>query len=269
MESTNIEWADATLNTAWGCTKVSRGCKHCYMYRMSPGFGRNPNNPTERSMDNILKALRQIDKKGRCIIFVNSMSDTFHPDWNDDLITSWIDIFKESKHQFLILTKRIERAADYFHARPVPDNCWIGTSIEDKAALTRLRPLRQINARIRFVSAEPLLEDLGSVIWRGIHWVIVGGESGTRNPRTYRKFEEQWARNIRDQCQQQGVPFFYKQSGGHTKNGPVWGTNILDGQKYLEMPQALATKESHTTGGIGIPEKHQIPPQQRMVQTTL
>jgi len=239
-EKTSIEWADSTLNTAWGCTKVSAGCENCYMFRLSKIFGKNAENPKPREMKNILRDLKKFRDQKR-IIFLNSMTDTFHENFSNELINEWFDLFEAQEHEFIILTKRINRAYNYFKTREVPKNCWIGTSIENKACLHRLTKLKMIDAPILFVSFEPLLEGLGKIDLEGISWVIVGGESDYRNPRP---FSVEWAREIRDQCRESSIPFFYKQSGGTRKIKGTWGSNEIDGQKHLEMPILLATKQS-------------------------
>jgi len=239
-DKTSIEWADSTLSTAWGCTKVSPGCKNCYMFRLSKIFGRNPEIAQPRKIENILKDLSKFGQKGR-VIFLNSMSDTYHEAFSNDLILEWFNIFKNTEHQFIILTKRINRAYNFHKTYAVPKNFWIGTSIENKISLHRLDKLKKIQARIRFVSFEPLLEDLGQVDLTGIHWVIVGGESDFKNPRP---FKESWAINILNQCRELNIPFFYKQFGGKRKINGTWGSNEIDGKKYLEMPILLTTKES-------------------------
>jgi len=239
-EKTAIEWADSTLNTAWGCTKVSPGCKNCYMFRLSKIFGRNPEIAQPRKIENILKDLSKFGQKGR-VIFLNSMSDTYHESFSNELIKKWFEIFQNTEHQFIILTKRINRAYNFHKTYPIPKNFWIGTSIENKISLHRLDKLKKIQAGIRFVSFEPLLEDLGQVDLTGIQWVIVGGESDFKNPRP---FDVNWAINIRNQCKALGIPFFYKQFGGTKKINGCWGSNEIYGKKYLEMPILLKTKES-------------------------
>jgi len=237
---TAIEWADTTINTAWGCTKVSKGCEKCYMFRLSKIFGRDPEDPKPRKFENIIKDLDKLGQKGR-VIFLNSMTDTYHEQFSDYLIEQWFKIIEGYPHEFIILTKRINRAYNFHKKIPVPGNCWIGTSIENKSALHRMEKLKKIDCKIRFVSFEPLLEDLGKVDLVGINWAIVGGESDFQNPRP---FDPNWAINIRNQCRDYGTSFFYKQSGGTKKINNCWGTNVLDGKKYLEMPILLATKES-------------------------
>lgn len=240
-EKTAIEWADTTINTAWGCTKVSPGCKNCYMFRLSKIFGRNAEIAQPRKMENIAKDLRKLGERGR-VIFLNSMTDTYHESFSFELIESWFNLIKQyPQHEFIILTKRINRAFNFHKTFPVPENCWIGTSIENRSCLHRLEKLKKIDTKIRFVSFEPLLEDLYEIDLKGIQWVIVGGESDFANPRP---FKEQWALTVLANCRRDNVAFFYKQSGGKKKIKGCWGTNTLNGKTYLEMPIALKTKES-------------------------
>ena len=240
-KKTSIEWADTTINTAWGCTKVSSGCDNCYMFRLSVIFGRDPENPQPRKMQNIIKDLMKLGQKGR-VIFWNSMTDTYHENFSDDLIISWFELIKKyPQHEYIILTKRINRAFNFHKKYPLPNNCWIGASVENRSSLHRIKKLKLIQAKIRFVSFEPLLENIFEVDLKGIHWVIVGGESDFKNPRP---FDEIWASTILAQCRRDQVAFFYKQSGGKKKINGCWGSNLLNGKKYLEMPIALSTKES-------------------------
>ena len=169
------------------------------------------------------------------------------------MIESWFAMMeKYPQHQYIILTKRINRAYNYFKTHECPDQCWIGTSVEDAGQIHRIEKLKKIKTKIRFVSFEPLLADIPSIDLSGLQWVIVGGESDQSAPR---EFKEEWAIHIRDACKEHKIPFFYKQFGGKRKKyeenldgtfkkNKVWGTNILDGKKYLEMPIALSTKES-------------------------
>lgn len=239
-ETTGIEWADFTLNTAWGCTKVSPGCEKCYMFRLSYIFRRDPSfNP--RPFENIVRDLNKIKKPSIC--FLNSMTDTFHEDAETELIEEWFKILQEyNQHTYIVLTKRINKAFNYFKTHKVPDNVWLGTSIENKAALHRLEKLKKIDARVRFVSFEPLLEDMGPMNLEGIQWVIVGGESDNKDPRP---FKEDWGLNILNQCRKHKIPFFFKQTGGKKKNERgVWGTDLMFDKRYLEMPKLLSSKES-------------------------
>ena len=240
--TTSIEWADATLNTAWGCTKVSKGCDKCYMFRLSHVFGKSTD-PAPRKPKALQQAIRKLgDPK---IVFLNSMSDTFHESFPDEMIEGWFDELARTPHVYICLTKRPSRMMRFERSHRIPDNFWVGTSIEGKSAYHRLQPLRKMAHPTKFVSLEPLLESVKDIDLTGIHWVIVGGESDFMAPR---KFEEQWAREIRDRCAAEKIPFFYKQSGGRKKVNDIWGTNILDGRTHLEMPEALKTKESTVIG---------------------
>jgi len=239
---TLIEWADSTLNTAWGCTKVSAGCQNCYMFELSKMFNKDPTKPNPRKAQNIIADLNKY--KNSKIIFVNSMTDTYHENFDFDLISSWFDIFiSRPEQEFLILTKRINRAYNFHKKYQVPENCWIGTSIENKSALHRLEKLKRIKAKIRYVSFEPLLEDLGEINLNGIQWAIVGGESSrVLEPRP---MKEVWAINIKNQCRKSKTAFFFKQMGGRIKHeSGTWGSPYLQGEKYLEMPICLSTKTS-------------------------
>lgn len=209
------------------------------MFRQLAYTRYDPNVINKVSLVNIEKKLKSWSPS---IIFTNSMSDTFHESLTIQQITEMFDSMKKySKHQFIILTKRINKAYNFFKNYGCPDNCWIGTSIENRSAMHRLEKLKQIDCKIRFVSFEPLLENLYQVDLTGIHWAIVGGESDFKDPRP---FNEDWAINIRNQCRAYGTAFFYKQFGGSKKIDGCWGTNKIDGKKYLEMPILLATKES-------------------------
>lgn len=151
------------------------------------------------------------------LIFVNSMSDTFHENIPDYVLDAWFYVFgKHPEKQFQILTKRPERARDYFRTRKVPDNCWIGTSCGIASAKTRIDILREINAKVRFVSLEPLLEDLGQVNLAGIQWAIIGGESDYDSPRP---MKQEWVLNLIQQVKEQGVKVFFKQWGGKGGDG--------------------------------------------------
>ncbi len=239
-DTTAIEWADATLNFAWGCTKVSDGCDYCYMFRLSKVFGRS----TEfkmRNYKNIHADIRKLPKNA--IVFVNSMSDTFHEAATKQMVDNMFGTMAgQPDMTWIVLTKRIGRAFTYFKNNPCPPNVWIGTSIEDKSHLFRMETLKKIDCGIKFVSFEPLLEGLGQVNLDGISWAIVGGESDYFTPRP---FDDSWAKEILASCRKYNTAFFYKQSGGRKKIKGCWGTNELDGRKYLEMPKRLVTKESH------------------------
>ena len=239
-EKTAIEWADSTLNTAWGCTKVSTGCDNCYMFRLSKMYGRTADKFQPRKMDNIRRDIRKLGSHK--VVFLNSMTDTFHEDAPDDMIRSILDLLEKTDHTYIMLTKRIARARRFFEqVRPVPLNFWIGTSIEGRHAFHRLGPLKKIKCPVKFVSLEPLLESVDGIDLSGIQWCIVGGESDFKSPRP---FDDHWASEVLAECRRTGTKFFYKQSGGKRKHGGIWGTNELHGKTYLEMPELLHTKQS-------------------------
>lgn len=238
---TQIEWAEMTWNPVTGCTKVSPGCKHCYaetMARRLKAMGaRGYENGFEVSfLPERLEQPRR--RKTPTVWFVNSMSDLFHPKVPFSFIDHVFDVVRETpQHIYQILTKRPERMAVYFESRSVPDHAWLGVTVEDRRyGVPRIAPLRSIMARTRFLSVEPLLEDVGSLSLEGIHWVIVGGESGARA----RPMHPKWAAGVRDQCVLNKVPFFFKQWGTHgadgTKRAKSTNGRRLDGRFYDAMP---------------------------------
>lgn len=232
-DNTAIEWADATLNLAWGCTKVSPGCQNCYAERLSKYTSFNFH---FLNFANQIKKLQSWHKPR--LIFVNSMTDTFHEQISDDILDVWFDTFRTyNQHTYIILTKRINRAYNYFKTwhRIVPHNVWLGTSVENKHCLHRMEKLKKINAGVRFVSFEPLLGPIGKVNLDGIHWAIVGGESDYKKPRP---MDPAWAEEIRLQCEAKKIPFFFKQMGGTTKNiDGSWGRRTLYGKSYSQFPK--------------------------------
>lgn len=214
--NSKIEWTEHTWNPVTGCTKVSPGCKHCYAEVMSkrlqamgaPGYEQGFAKVS--LMEDRLEQPRS--RKKPTVYFVNSMSDLFHEDVPDIFIDHvFTTITVCPQHAFQILTKRAERMRRYFETRVVPDNAWLGVSVEDKKyGKPRIEELQRIHARTRFLSVEPLLEDLGKLPLIGITWVIVGGESGTKA----RPMRESWALNIKQQCLSEGVDFS-SNNGGH------------------------------------------------------
>ncbi len=173
-EKTEIEWADCTLNTVGGCTKVSSGCENCYTFRLSKIFGRTADVVQPRQIKNIKSDIKRLGSTRR-IVFLNSLTDTFHEDFSDDLITSWFDAILSAPHVYIILTKRVNRMYNYFKIRDVPDRFWLGTSIENRAAYHRLEKLKRISAKTKFASLEPLLESVSDINLQSIQWCIVGG----------------------------------------------------------------------------------------------
>ncbi len=236
--STAIEWTDSTWNPVRGCEKISPGCKNCYAERFAERFRGVRGHPFEQGFDLRLvpeKLEEPLRWKGSRRIFVNSMSDLFH----EQVPTSYIESVGEvieacPQHAFQILTKRHARMHELLTSRlrwfaKLP-NAWFGVSVENREyGLPRIKALRGTEATIKFLSVEPLLADLGRLDLSGLDWVIAGGESGPR----YRPVQNDWIRNIRDQCVAQGVAFFFKQWGGRI---PKANGRILDGRTWDELP---------------------------------
>jgi protein gp37 len=232
-DGSTIEWTDATWNPVRGCTKISPGCKHCYAQVFAERFRGVPGHPFEQGFDLRLvpEALSlPLKWKGSRRIFVNSMSDLFHEDISDDYILKVLETIKAApQHQFQILTKRSERMAEFSQHHSMPSNVWLGVSVENRRYTSRIDHLRTARARIRFLSIEPLLGPLGQLDLRGIHWAIVGGESGWHA----RPMDPEWVRDIRDQCERESVAFFFKQWGGKQKKK---AGRVLDGRTWDGMP---------------------------------
>jgi protein gp37 len=237
-ETSSIEWTDATWNPVRGCTKLSPGCKHCYAERFAERFRGVPGHPFEQGFD-----LRLVPDKldaplrwrtGKRI-FVNSMSDLFHAAVPDAYIRSVADVMLRADwHRFQVLTKRSERMRDLLQG-PLADagaaeHIWWGVSVEDQHyGVPRIAHLQDAPAAVRFLSIEPLLEDLGDLNLGGIAWVIVGGESGPRA----RPMQQSWVESILRQCEDQDVAFFFKQWGGTRKHRTG---RLLHGRTYDAMP---------------------------------
>ena len=246
-ENSSIEWTDATWNPVRGCTKVSPGCAHCYAETFAERFRGVAGHPYEQGFDLKLvpeKLWEPLSWRRPRRIFVNSMSDLFHDYIPDAYIAAAAKIMQLADwHTFQVLTKRSERMAQLLHTRllafAAESHIWWGVSVENRRhGLPRIEHLRSSPAAVKFLSVEPLLEDLGEIDLRGIHWVIVGGESGPRA----RPMQYEWVDNIRLQCASEGVPFFFKQWGGvqKAKHG-----RLFDGKTYDEMPHLLpATNNS-------------------------
>lgn len=220
--TSKIEWTEQTWNPVTGCTKVSPGCKHCYAETMAMRLQAMGASGYENGFALTLMPDRleqPITRKKPTIYFVNSMSDLFHESVPFNYIDRVFNTIRITpQHTYQVLTKRAVRMAEYFESRKVPDNAWIGVSVEDrKYGKPRIAVLQSIKAKTRFLSVEPLLEDLGQIRLRGIHWVIVGGESGAGA----RPMSEDWVINIKEQCLDRGVKFFFKQ----------WGAFGVDGLK--------------------------------------
>jgi protein gp37 len=234
-----IEWTDATWNPVRGCTKVSPGCKHCYAETFAERFRGVPGHPFEHGFDLRLipeKLTTPLRWRSSRRIFVNSMSDLFHEDVPTAYIAQVGRIMRQANwHTYQVLTKRHERvhallsgALNWMAELP---HVWFGVSVEDRTyGLPRIDRLRTTPARVRFLSIEPLLEDLGELDLEGIDWVIVGGESGPRA----RAMKRAWVVSILRQCRNQGVPFFFKQWGGVRKHETG---RLLNGRTYDEFPK--------------------------------
>jgi protein gp37 len=240
--NSHIEWTDATWNPVRGCTKISPGCRHCYAETFAERFRGVKGHPYEQGFDLKLvpgKLTEPFIWRSPKLVFVNSMSDLFQPGVPDEYVRAVSQVMATANwHTYQVLTKRSERLRDLLTERlqsaAQQDNIWWGVSVEDqKYGLPRIDHLRQSPARIRFLSIEPLLEDLGDIDLSGISWVIVGGESGPGA----RPMKRDWVISIRKQCRMQGVPFFFKQWGGvrKVKNG-----RLLDGRTYDEYPARAA-----------------------------
>lgn len=239
--TTKIEWTEQTWNPTTGCTKISPGCKHCYAETMAKRLRAMGARGYENGFNLTLMPERldePLNRRKPTMYFVNSMSDVFH----QRVPFSYVDqifetIEKTPQHTYQVLTKRAERMADYFSGRHVPPNAWLGVSVENRRyGLPRIDHLRRINAMVRFLSVEPLLEDLGPIDLTGIHWVIVGGESGPKA----RPMKLEWLQEVSRQCRVARVAFFFKQWG-------VWGADgerrskrsngrVFEGRTWDEMP---------------------------------
>jgi protein gp37 len=249
-QNSKIEWTDATWNPVRGCTKVSPGCAHCYAEVFAERFRGVPGHPYELGFDLRLvpeKVSEPLRWRQPRMVFVNSMSDLFHDDVSDDYIEIVARVMQQANwHTYQVLTKRSERMRDLLRGRmrlcAKARNIWWGVSVENRRhGLPRIAHLRAAPARVRFLSIEPLIEDIGKVELKGISWVIVGGESGARA----RPMRREWVLSIRDQCKAAGVPFFFKQWGGVRKSETG---RLLDGKSHDEFParDAVSVPEPQT-----------------------
>lgn len=236
MAQTSIEWTEMTWNPTTGCDKISAGCKYCYAEVMSKrlqamGIEKYKDNFELRIHPHELKK-PYTWKKSR-IVFVNSMSDLFHKDVPLDFIKKVFKVMNDcSQHTFQVLTKRADILYKYHKELTWTDNIWMGVSVEDDRVLDRIDYLAKTDAKIKFLSCEPLIDSLGKIKLKNIDWVIVGGESG----RKARPMKEQWVLEIKDQCKKQSVPFFFKQWGGTNKKK---AGRELKGKTYDEMPETV------------------------------
>lgn len=256
-QNSTIEWTDTTWNPVVGCRKVSAGCKFCYAERMSarlasmaesaerkpggPGAGRKANykkvvgkNRRWTGGIELVESALSDPQTWRSprTVFVNSMSDLFHEDVPLEFIQRVFDVMKaQPQHVFQVLTKRPERTAALSADLSWAPNIWMGTSVEDQRVVERIDDLRKVAAEVRFLSLEPLLGPLTGLNLDGIHWVIVGGESGPKA----RPMKTEWVESIRDHCLEAEVPFFFKQWGGKNKKA---AGRLLEGKTWNQMPEA-------------------------------
>ena len=237
-DSSHIEWTEATWNPVTGCTKITQGCKNCYAERLAlrlrrMGVPRYKDGFKVTLHPDILD-LPKAWKKAR-FIFVNSMSDLFHEDVPEEYVSRVFEIMRACpQHTFQVLTKRSARLTQIAAKLPWPKNVWMGVSVENASTVNRINDLRTVAAKVRFLSLEPLIGPLSNLDLRGIHWVIVGGESGPRS----RTMNPDWVEEIYAQCRAASVPFFFKQWGGTRKD--LTG-RLLHNRTYDEMPVAIAS----------------------------
>ena len=236
-ENSSIEWTDTTWNPVTGCTKISAGCDNCYAERFSERFRDVKGHPFRTGFDLTLRPERVAQPLGwkrPRMIFVNSMSDLFQKEIPHEFIVSVFDTMEKADwHIYQILTKRSSLMQKFINARykthKAPPHMWFGVSVENAKATSRVTHLRKSNASIRFLSVEPLIAPVGEINLEGIDWVIVGGESGWGA----RPMKPEWALDIRDQCIDAGVAFFFKQWGGRS---PKAAGRLLDGKEWNEFP---------------------------------
>jgi len=244
MKTTKIEWTDKTWNPVTGCTKLSPGCAHCYAEKLAKrlqAMGQPKYTDGFRLTLHESKLLEPLAWKHPHTIFVCSMSDLFHQDVPDNFLDVVMNtIIQTPWHRYQLLTKRAERMAEYFASREIPDNAWLGVTVEDRGRLPRIDALRSLPAAVRFLSCEPLLENLGLVDLTGIHWVIVGGESGPQA----RPMRKEWAESLKIQAECAGAAFFFKQWGTWGSDGIKRGKKAngkrLNGRVWQNMPMGLS-----------------------------
>lgn len=241
MKPTKIEWAEAVWNPTIGCNKVSSGCNNCYAETMAKRLQAMGNADYKDGFQfKMLKERLNEPKNNKkpTLYFVNSMSDLFHEKMEISFLDSIMEtIVQTPYHQYQILTKRPHRMREYFINKNIPENAWLGTTVESHQVKNRIDLIRDLNATIKWLSCEPLINDLGNLNLDGIDWVIVGGESGFNA----RPMKEEWAINIRNQCDKQNIAFFFKQWGtwgsdGIKRNKKTNGF-LLDGKIHKNYPE--------------------------------
>lgn len=236
-DATAIEWTDSTWNPVTGCTKITAGCDNCYAERFSERWRGIPGHPFENGFDLTLRPNRldqPLEWRRPRMVFVNSMSDLFHKEVPASFIDQVFETMEAADwHVFQVLTKRSSLMRNYLRRRYAlkapPQHIWLGVSVEDATASSRVKHLREAPAGVRFLSIEPLIGSVGRLNLDRIHWVIAGGESGPNA----RPMQVDWVREIRDQCRDADVAFFFKQWGGFR---PKSGGRSLDGREWSELP---------------------------------
>lgn len=237
--STKIEWTEKTWNPITGCSKVSAGCKNCYAEIMARrlqamGMEKYRNGFQLTLHEDVIR--EPFSWRDSSKVFVCSMSDLFHEEVPFEFIDKVMEVIQATpQHTYQLLTKRAKRMVEYFESRPIPPNAWVGVTVDVRDSLGRIDHLRNLNAVVKFISFEPLLEDLEEFNLQGINWVIVGGESGNRA----RPMKKEWVLSIKDQADNLGIAFFFKQWGtwgsdGIKRNKKVNGKEI-DGKIYQEF----------------------------------
>ena len=234
----SIEWTESTWNPVTGCTKISPGCDHCYAERLALRLqAMGQPNYADGFRLTVQEHMLELPLRWKLpqVIFVNSMSDLFHKDVPTEYIQRVFDVMRRaSQHRFQVLTKRSQRLARLSSRLSWQANIWMGVSVESQEYTFRIEHLRETDAHIKFLSLEPLLGPLTNLKLEGIDWVIVGGESGPGA----RAMKTEWVLDIRDQCQDAGIPFFFKQWGGTNKKK---AGRVLEDRTWDEMPLAAAT----------------------------
>ncbi len=231
--SSKIEWTEATWNPITGCSKCSAGCEHCYAATLAKRLKAMGNIRYKNGFDVTVHRdlfTRPLEWKKPKMIFVNSMSDIFHEKVSDDDIISIFEVMnKATWHTFQLLTKRPERLAEITSKVEWTPNIWMGVTVENTPSIKRCEMLKQCDAKVKFISAEPLLESIKGINLDGIDWLIVGGESGAG----CRPLKKEWVIELRDLAKENDIPFFFKQWGGfhHSQGG-----SELDGVQYKEYP---------------------------------
>jgi len=239
MAQSSIEWTEMTWNPTTGCNKLSAGCKHCYAEVMTRrlqamGIEKYKEGFELRTHESALHV--PYTWRHQKVVFVNSMSDLFHKDVPLEFIKKVFRVMNETEHVYQVLTKRADVLLKYHEELKWTHNIWMGVSVENEKVTERIDLLQQTNAKVKFLSCEPLIGPLPNLNLKGIDWVIVGGESG-RKPRP---MKEEWVLDIMDQCQAADVKFFFKQWGGTNKKK---AGRELQGKLYNEMP-AVKSLES-------------------------